>query len=209
VAVGASETGRRRAIVVTKALVRVGAPTSDSPAEAVVGTGLADKGSGCEGGARECAVADDRFAAEVRAGASPLRANTQRPNGRKQKRGDGAWQLPDRRRSSSAARATARLARVIEAEAVEPARRDVETIPVSCMGEPQLTLAGSLRAGCECVSRVRASHLPSRRQLIGSDYRLATPMRFALPGSARRGRQADAARPPSDGRRRATPERYR
>jgi hypothetical protein len=42
-------------------------------------------------------ASNDSFAAEARAGASQLRANTERSNGRKQKRGDSAWQLPDRR----------------------------------------------------------------------------------------------------------------
>jgi hypothetical protein len=56
------------------------------------------------------------------AGASQLRANTGRPNGRKQKRGDVAWQLPDRRRSSREPTASASL-RSRRRAAVPPAAR--------------------------------------------------------------------------------------
>jgi hypothetical protein len=44
-------------------------------------------------------TSDERFAAEARAGASQLRANTERPNGRKQKRLDSRewWLLSQKR----------------------------------------------------------------------------------------------------------------
>jgi hypothetical protein len=65
--------------------------------------------------------------AEARDGASHLQANTERPNGRKQKHGDGAWQLPDRRLTGREIVASALVLRKLGAEAVAGGDRDAET----------------------------------------------------------------------------------
>jgi hypothetical protein len=45
-------------------------------------------------------MSGDAVAADARVRAGQLRSRTERTNVRRQKSGDGAWQLPDRRRSS-------------------------------------------------------------------------------------------------------------